>query len=164
MACYILLIEIEEELLLTIGKLGTFQFKPGFYLYVGSARKNLQARINRHLRYDKKLHWHIDYLLTEGEVTEVILIEENEECRIANALRGISEVSFPVPGFGSSDCRCPGHLFYIQEQNLWETIPVHLRNRGFTIKDYWKGKISGVKAGLKLIHLGRFNFDPPLSF
>jgi len=106
-ACYILLIEIEEELLLTIGKLGTFQFKPGFYLYVGSARKNLQARINRHLRHDKKLHWHIDYLLTEGEVTEVILIEENEECRIANALRGISEVSFPVPGFGSSDCRCP---------------------------------------------------------
>jgi len=163
-ACYILLIEIEEELLLTIGKLGTFQFKPGFYLYVGSARKNLQARINRHLRYDKKLHWHIDYLLTEGEVTEVILIEENEECRIANTLRGISEVSFPVPGFGSSDCRCPGHLFYIQEKNLWETILVHLRNRGFTIKDYWKGKISGVKAGLKLIHLGRFNFDPPLSF
>ena len=140
MACYILLIEIEEELLLTIGKLGTFQFKPGFYLYVGSARKNLQARINRHLRYDKKLHWHIDYLLTEGEVTEVILIEENEECRIANTLRGISEVSFPVPGFGSSDCRCPGHLFYIQEKNLWETIPAHLRNWDFTIKTGYKGE------------------------
>ncbi len=77
MACYLLLIEVEEELLLTIGKLGTFRFKPGFYLYVGSARKNLPARINRHLSQNKKLHWHIDYLLTQRKVTKIISIKEN---------------------------------------------------------------------------------------
>lgn len=134
MACYILLIEIEEKLLLTIGKLGTFQFKPGFYLYVGSARRNLPARINRHLSKNKKLYWHIDYLLTQGEVIEVILIKENEECRIVSAIREIPGVSLPVPGFGSSDCKCPAHLFYIQKKNLWRTISTHLWNLGFTVE------------------------------
>lgn len=133
-ACYILLIKVEKKLLLTIGKLGTFQFKPGFYLYVGSARKNLPARIHRHLSQNKKLYWHIDYLLTQGKVTEIILIKENEECKIAEVIRETSGVSSPIPGFGSSDCRCPTHLFYIQERNKWEIIPARLQNGGFTVK------------------------------
>lgn len=134
MACYILLIKIGEEPSLTIGKLGTFQFRPGFYLYVGSARRNLPARINRHLRQDKKLRWHIDYLLTQGEVVEVILVEEDAECQIANALREMPEVSLPIPGFGSSDCKCSSHLFYIRKKNMWETITTRLQNKGFTVK------------------------------
>jgi Uri superfamily endonuclease len=135
MACYLLLIEVEEELLLTIGKLGTFRFKPGFYLYVGSARKNLPARINRHLSQNKKLHWHIDYLLTQGKVTKIISIKENEECKIACIIRKISGVFSPISGFGSSDCRCPTHLYYIQKRDKWETILTSLQNRRFTIKE-----------------------------
>ena len=33
------------------------------------------------------------------------------ECDLVEALRALAEVSVPVPGFGSSDCRrCPAHL------------------------------------------------------
>ncbi|MGE5336851.1 MAG: DUF123 domain-containing protein, partial [Gemmatimonadota bacterium] len=60
---YQLLIEIARPLRCAIGRLGVFDFPAGRYLYTGSARRNLDARIARHLRGIKRLHWHIDYLL-----------------------------------------------------------------------------------------------------
>jgi hypothetical protein len=37
-------------------------------VYTGSAKRGLDARIERHIRHDKALHWHIDYLLTSPGV------------------------------------------------------------------------------------------------
>lgn len=68
-------------------------------------------RLHRHLREDKKLHWHIDYLLREARITGILVYgaATRAECRIAE----IIGKKYPViAGFGSSDCRCPGHLFY----------------------------------------------------
>jgi Uri superfamily endonuclease len=41
-----------------------------------------------------------------------ILIQDpcEQECKIARTLHGMFDL--PVPRFGASDCRCPGHLFY----------------------------------------------------
>jgi Uri superfamily endonuclease len=108
---YILLLELMSDHTIRVGSLGVIRFPKGYYMYVGSGLKNLDERVKRHLRKNnKKLHWHIDYLLEEAEVTGVYFKESSfrEECSIAEKLKDLYE---PIPGFGSSDCRCRSHLF-----------------------------------------------------
>lgn len=108
---YVLLIELSEGRRIKIGGLGIIQFKDGAYAYVGSALKNLEKRIGRHMRENKKIHWHIDYFLEEAEIVDVIYSdrERRKECEIA---RNISENTLKIDRFGSSDCKCESHLFY----------------------------------------------------
>ena len=125
---YVLLLELDKQERITVGKLGTFNFPAGYYLYVGSALGpgGLRARLTRHRRdsesssqsnsgqMGKKLHWHIDYLLQRAQLVEVwsVASEERLECKWGEAVRRLSGAQVPVRGFGSSDCRCPAHLIY----------------------------------------------------
>jgi len=108
---YIVIIKLEEEKTIQIGKLGKILFKKGFYVYVGSAFNGLRQRIDRHLRKNKKIHWHIDYFLNFSEVKGVLFKESEtkQECNIATILE---KHLFSISGFGCSDCRCKSHLFY----------------------------------------------------
>lgn len=74
---YCLIIEIAEKFNIKIGKIGDLEFEKGFYVYVGSALNSLVPRINRHLSQNKKIFWHIDYLLNSknSRVKDVIYIE-----------------------------------------------------------------------------------------
>ena len=98
-----------------VGRLGRFRFCQGVYFYVGSAQRNLSARIERHNRKKKKLRWHIDYLSAKSEMLGAITIPgpRELECQLVKKLGGIFELV--VSGFGASDCRCAGHLFYERE-------------------------------------------------
>lgn len=109
---YLLVVHLEKGKRICYGKGKENYFKEGFYVYVGSAMKNLQSRINRHHRKRKKYFWHIDYLLDKGKLLNSIpiRIKDDIECKLASAIREISE--FGVIGFGSTDCKCPSHLFY----------------------------------------------------
>ena len=113
---YILLIELPQPQEITVGKLGLLAFSQGFYAYVGSAMKGLETRIGRHLRREKKLHWHIDYLLEEALIREIVRCETEEraECTLAQILAG---EFLSIPGFGSSDCQCSSHLYFDTEQD-----------------------------------------------
>ena len=106
---YQLLIAVAAPVRVRIGSLGSFDFPAGLYVYTGSARRNFEARITRHLSTAKKMHWHIDYLLAAPGVTvnEVRRFAE-AECAINQALAG----EILVRGFGASDCRagCGSHL------------------------------------------------------
>ncbi len=108
---YVLLISLPRAQTVTVGSLGSICFAAGGYAYVGSALGGLEARIRRHLRTAKKKHWHIDYLLERASVSRVIMAGSGQrlECRLAARLSGRFDA---VTGFGSSDCRCPGHLFF----------------------------------------------------
>ena len=108
---YLLLINLNENKSINIGKLGEIFFKKGNYIYVGSALNGLEQRINRHRRKEKRLHWHIDYLLRFGKITKIYYKrgEIREECDFA---RFFSERLTPIIGFGCSDCNCKSHLFY----------------------------------------------------
>jgi len=90
-----------------------FRLESGRYIYCGSARTNIGARIRRHLISTKRKFWHIDYLLAAGgRVIEVWTFDGIDECDIASVC--MDEGATPVAGFGSSDCaRCPAHLFAI---------------------------------------------------
>jgi len=106
---YQLLIEVTGPLRLRVGRLGAFDFPAGLYLYTGSALRNFEARVRRHLAISKKLHWHIDYLLSAPGVRVVDVLRHNEaECDVNRRVDG----EVVVPGFGASDCRagCGSHL------------------------------------------------------
>jgi len=118
---YLLVIELNKDLSIDIGKLGSMEFKSGFYIYVGSALNGLDQRIQRHLKSEKKLHWHIDYLLKHAKIISVFYRESDnrEECVIAKAL---NENLSPVIGFGCSDCKCNSHLFYGFKKEILSSI------------------------------------------
>ncbi len=103
--------------MLQIGKLGSFNFPAGWYCYVGSAMNNLQARIDRHLRIEKKQHWHVDYLRPHAVTIEVIRMESNRnfECKLNERIASVAD-STPVRKFGSSDCICFSHLHFFKEK------------------------------------------------
>jgi Uri superfamily endonuclease len=124
--CYILLIELNEDGIIAVGKLGSIAFAKNSYAYVGSAMSGLETRIGYHLRKNKSFHWHIDYLLDKAPVKEIILCqaEERLECTIAQAL---AQKLLSVPGFGSSDCKCRSHLYFSREKSelqpmVWEVL------------------------------------------
>lgn len=106
---YQLFIEIAAPVRVTVGRLGTFDFPAGRYVYTGSALSNFEARIARHLSRDKKMHWHIDYLLAApGVFVREVARSEKTECCVNQRVGG----EIVVPGFGASDCRnaCGSHL------------------------------------------------------
>jgi Uri superfamily endonuclease len=45
---YSIHLKLEDNPLLLIGKLGTFSFQKGTYIYIGSPKRNIRQRINRH--------------------------------------------------------------------------------------------------------------------
>lgn len=109
---YQLLIELAAPARVGIGKLGTFDFPAGRYVYTGSARRNMEARIARHQRRDKPLRWHIDYLTSLPDCTVLEVSRSAEtECALNQATAG----SLPARGFGASDCvsGCGSHLKYL---------------------------------------------------
>ena len=108
---YILVLELAEDRVIPVGGLGRVFFRKGYYLYVGSARKNLAKRIERHLRRRKTFFWHVDYLRDQSERCTAIPIRTRHplEHEIARALGGVAE--WAIPGFGCSDCSCETHLF-----------------------------------------------------
>lgn len=117
MATYCLIIKLNQNSKIKIGKLGELDFKKGYYVYVGSALNSLDGRIRRHMSKEKKLFWHIDYLLASpnSTVKEVILERSPEkwECNVAVE---ISKKGLPVNKFGCSDCKCGSHLFYFESK------------------------------------------------
>ncbi|MDR2394834.1 MAG: DNA/RNA nuclease SfsA [Treponema sp.] len=110
---YLILLEVPEEQCLQVGSLEACTFAPGWYVYTGSAQRNLSHRVNRHLRKIRKhRHWHIDYLTPHTKTIKAlpILSYQNRECELAHDLQGIG--GKPIIDFGCSDCSCKSHLFY----------------------------------------------------
>jgi sugar fermentation stimulation protein A len=109
---YIAVFHLSRSKEIQVGWLGKFRFKPGIYFYVGSAKRNLSARIERHDRKKKLMHWHIDYLSVKAKMLGAIIIpnQRKKECGIAEELGRMYKLA--VPGFGASDCKCAGHLIY----------------------------------------------------
>jgi len=53
---------------------GQIPFPAGWYVYTGSARNGLAQRVGRHLRHNKRKHWHIDYLLAVADRVEAFVL------------------------------------------------------------------------------------------
>lgn len=117
---YVLVMQAATAASPMVGRLGVRTLGAGWYLYVGSAQGpgGIAARCGRHLRSDKRLRWHVDYLLAALRLQEVwfrcdaALLEH----QWAGVLHAWPAFEVAWPGFGASDCRCTGHLIYSADE------------------------------------------------
>jgi len=112
---YALLLPVRRRLTLDLPALGNPSLPAGLYVYAGSARGpgGIRARVARHLRGDKALHWHIDRITAHVRPSDVAAFPGGDECGIVSQL--LADATVPIPGFGSSDCRgCAAHLLRLR--------------------------------------------------
>lgn len=123
---YFLVIHVEKAIQIPVSRIGSPLLRPGWYVYAGSARVNLQQRITRHLRKRKKVHWHIDHLTTSAAKVKAFPIAtfKDLECTLAADIAELAEAS--LPGFGCSDCSCSSHLFSFSANPLHREAFVEL--------------------------------------
>jgi Uri superfamily endonuclease len=119
---YVLVLRLREPARLKVGALGSHRLKAGLYLYVGSARRGIEARVGRHKRLaatkSGKAHWHVDYLLLHSQCRLVTahILPETEECMLSRSIAERGDAAVPIAGFGSTDCRsgCGAHLYQVK--------------------------------------------------
>jgi len=112
---------LSEAQTIAVGSLGPSLFPRGYYAYVGSALGGFRSRLDRHLRTNKKVHWHIDYLLQHASLDAIVICEAKQriECTIAQTLARQFQ---SVPRFGTSDCHCRSHLFFATDDMVLSVI------------------------------------------
>jgi Uri superfamily endonuclease len=119
-----------------IGRLGDMRLRPGFYIYVGSAQGpgGIEARVARHRRRKKKLHWHIDYLRRHTALIETWTMggTANREHDWAEALA--VQLESAHDRFGASDCRCRTHLFYSADMPTPDMINKQSNSNGVKLQ------------------------------
>jgi Uri superfamily endonuclease len=118
---YALLLKLDCSKVIRVGRLGSSPCPSGYYVYVGSALGpgGLAARLARHRRREKRLFWHIDYLLASAELVDVChdLSGQDLECKWARTLMSMHGVRVVAPGFGASDCSCSSHLIFLGSES-----------------------------------------------
>lgn len=133
---YALTLALDKESTITVGRLTTFSFPPGYYLYVGSALRGLFPRVRRHILGSKKLRWHIDYLRQKASVVEVwyLLSDERLECSWYQVAAGMPQAQVLIAGFGSSGCGCRSHLVYFTSLPSFEVFRYRLGEKGLDLR------------------------------
>jgi Uri superfamily endonuclease len=112
---YVLLIGLPVPVETALPGKPTTTLGAGRYLYCGSAKGpgGIRARLARHMRIEKSVRWHVDRLTEAGTVIGAWSFPGGDECDL---VRTLSHLSFPIPGFGSTDCRmCQSHLLKWQD-------------------------------------------------
>jgi Uri superfamily endonuclease len=131
---YVLVGGLLEDVEISAGKFGGLCLKAGVYFYCGSARGpgGLRARINRHFRLDKKKHWHYDHIRSHLALTHVWWGDASDsECDLCRWIGKAAQVSFPLAGFGSSDCvrGCRSHLIFIPSGTNLDAVEHYLSKK-----------------------------------
>ena len=112
---YIVAIWLDQPQKLPISRLGNPEMPAGVYLYVGSAcgPGGIRARVTRHFRTKKIVHWHIDHMTKAAAALGACALPGAKECEIVSRLALDGSICPAVKGFGSSDCRnCSSHLLF----------------------------------------------------
>lgn len=110
---YALLLRCRRPLAVRYGRNDGLTLPPGSYVYCGSAYGpgGIRARVARHLRAEKPMRWHIDQITTRATISDVLTVPDGRECDLVARFAAQPGSYFPLPGFGSSDCRtCVSHL------------------------------------------------------
>lgn len=109
---YVLALRLDKAIHIEFPGVTCDQLMPGWYVYVGSARGSggIRARVERHFRYDKKAHWHIDRLTVRAVEIAALAVADGHECELVGKLLNSLKFEATAAGFGSTDCRlCESH-------------------------------------------------------
>jgi len=131
---YLLVLHLPVDTRVAVGALGRRTYPRGWHVYVGSARRGLTHRVARHLRHRKRLHWHIDHLRARSPWVRAFPIRAAAaECALAAEVARLG--AGVAPGFGSSDCGCPGHLVWFPQAPVptaaFQELLTRLRHQPF---------------------------------
>lgn len=134
---YALVLHLSRATEIDVGKLGKSIFPAGYYIYVGSALGpgGLAGRLRRHSRSTVspgwQAKWHVDYLRHYTKTAAVWVMQQStrREHDWAGAIQELPGVMITMPGFGSSDCSCPAHLFHFPHKPQWDDFQRLLRTR-----------------------------------
>lgn len=115
---YVLWLEVFGEV--AVGRFGRWRLA-GTYAYVGSAQgpggfRRLQRHRDVAEGRNPTRRWHIDFLLAAGTWRGAFILQTQDpsmECHLARMLA--QQLPSAIPRFGSSDCRCPTHLFAVPD-------------------------------------------------
>lgn len=109
---YRLYIRVPRRVTIEPGRLGRHVLARGWYVYTGSARRNMAARLRHHLAGGDTRRWHIDWLLGAGLGRVMhIRLDTEPECTVNARMDG----RIMIPRFGATDCRhrCGSHLLWL---------------------------------------------------
>ena len=110
---YLLLLHLERPLRPPIRRLAGLCLEPGSYVYGGNAYGpgGIAARVKRHARTDKRVHWHIDHLTGAARDLAAFPCPGGQECALLEDLIMRGGFAVAAKGFGSTDCNaCESHL------------------------------------------------------
>lgn len=110
---YVLTIRLGSALVLETTRSGKVTLEAGCYAYCGNAHGpgGLRARLARHLRSEKRPHWHVDRLTVHAARLAALPVPGGDECELVARLTRRKEFAIALAGFGSTDCRnCESHL------------------------------------------------------
>ncbi len=140
---YYLIINLTQDLIVDVGRLGSIGFLKGIYVYVGSGRGpgGILKRISRHMSKNKKAFWHIDYLTNNDYVDFINAIAitnkiSNEQLLVR--LISSDECFKPtMNGFGCSDFRGDRtHLFrFVCNYDVTNYLISRLVNTGIPLNE-----------------------------
>jgi Uri superfamily endonuclease len=134
---YALFLTLPQATHLAVGRLGTFDFPAGVYVYLGSAGGpgGLRSRLAHHARIAARPQWHLDYFRPHARITGGYLVEASRagglplECAWSQQLLRLPGARPAAPGFGSADCRsgCPAHLIWLPDagEGLDQSVPTN---------------------------------------
>lgn len=146
---YLLLLPLAQPRQASLGRFGSQDLQPGWYLYAGSGlgAGGLRARLRHHLHVAVRPHWHIDYLRYYLPVAAVwwTCSDQRWEHLWAQSLRQGRGCRYPVPGFGSSDCACASHLIFSPTYPSYRGFRQRLvRWAGKQLRiHWWQGQVTG---------------------
>lgn len=87
---YVLLIKTTTYVCLELPTRERTVLAPGRFLYCGSAYgAGLRARLGRHMRSQKALHWHVDRLTAQGRLVGAWVFPDGRECDLWAALSAL---------------------------------------------------------------------------
>ena len=125
---------LPEDVEISAGRFGGLHLLAGVYIYCGSARGpgGLRARIFRHLRLEKKKYWHYDYIRPYLALLRVWWVDaRTSECDLCRWIGEAAHASFPLAGFGSSDCvrGCRSHLMFVPSGTNLDAVKFYLSRK-----------------------------------
>jgi Uri superfamily endonuclease len=89
---YALLSRPTKDVLVSVGRLGTFRLGAGLFVYVGSAlgAGGVRARVAHHLRDKRRARWHIDALTQQCPAEAICWVTglERLECLYLSTEKG----------------------------------------------------------------------------
>ena len=120
---YGLVIALDRDVVVTFKRNQEYSLPAGHYVYAGSAYGpgGLAARLRRHFKREKKIHWHVDQLTLKAASLSAFVVPGGDECLLIRQLQETGRYSVPIAGFGSSDCKlCQSHLLQLTPSDKCE--------------------------------------------